>query len=163
MSKIVYAPNTVDKDWEYDSGLEVFLAGSIEMGKAIDWQMVVGDHLSKNPNVENIFNPRRTDWDSSWIQSIDNPQFFEQVNWELDHLNRADMVFFYFDPSTKSPITLMELGYMVSKGYEIIVFCPDRFWRKGNVDVICDYHGILVYNNLVDAIEAANKMIDYLA
>ena len=66
----------------------VFLAGSIEMGSAEDWQKSLGEWLSeKNYNV---FNPRRTDWDSSWIQSYENPQFSQQVKWELNSLDKAD-------------------------------------------------------------------------
>ena len=46
----------------------VFLAGSIEMGKAEDWQARVGNlFLEQNYNV---FNPKREDWDASWIQSF---------------------------------------------------------------------------------------------
>jgi len=39
----------------------IFLAGSIEMGKAEDWQKKV-ESLLKNENIV-IFNPRRDDWD----------------------------------------------------------------------------------------------------
>lgn len=45
----------------------VFLAGSIEMGAAEDWQ----DKLTKllnHPNIDYILNPRRDDWDST-VQS----------------------------------------------------------------------------------------------
>src|SRR5437764_2149749 len=120
----------------------VFLAGSIEMGKADNWQqrfMQAIEHLSVT-----VFNPRRDDWDSSWVQSIDNPQFAEQVNWELDHITRAENVVFYFDPNTQSPITLMELGWVaalpkIARGWpysrrRVYVCCPPGFWRKGNVD-----------------------------
>jgi hypothetical protein len=54
----------------------IFLAGSIEMGKAEDWQKKLGEWLLlKNYN---IFNPRRKDWDSSWSQTYENPQFSQQ-------------------------------------------------------------------------------------
>ena len=51
----------------------VFLAGSIDMGSAVNWQKQVVDAL-KEENVV-VYNPRRDDWDSSWVQSIDNPWF----------------------------------------------------------------------------------------
>lgn len=59
----------------------IFLAGSIEMGKAIDWQTKVTEAL-KNHDIT-ILNPRRDDWDSSWKPTIDDPKFREQVEWEL--------------------------------------------------------------------------------
>lgn len=122
----------------------VFLAGSIEEDKAINWQSIVCDELVKIPNLT-IFNPRRANWDSSWVQKIENTQFKEQVDWELDYIETVDTVIFYFDPNTKSPITLMELGIVSqvplteSRGYQqkVIVCCPEGFWRKGNVDILC--------------------------
>src|ERR1700761_2759886 len=84
----------------------IFLAGSIEMGKAENWQAKVGNFLvSKNFNV---FNPRREDWDSSWVQTYKNPHFAQQVRWELNALDKADYIIMYLDPNTISPISLLE-------------------------------------------------------
>ena len=138
----------------------VFLAGSIEMGKAVNWQeqfALAVDHL---PIL--VMNPRRDDWDSTWVQSIDNPQFAEQVNWELDHITAAQNVVFYFDPATMSPITLMELGWVAAlpkvRGYlqgprNVFVCCPPGFWRKGNVDIMCQRADIPVVESLDELIQ----------
>lgn len=114
--------------------LSIFLAGTIDMGNSDNWQAQIVQELS-NHDV-NIFNPRREDWDASWKQSIDNPQFKEQVLWELDALERADFIIFNFLPNSKSPITLFEFG----KHYwdNVIVCCPDEFYRSGNIHVICE-------------------------
>lgn len=58
----------------------IFLAGSIDMGSAIDWQTRMEDSL-KDYDVT-IFNPRRDDWDSTWEQSIDDPEFDDYFEWE---------------------------------------------------------------------------------
>ncbi len=78
------------------------------MGSAEDWQQYVIDELSKITNHDciEIYNPRRESWDSSWIQSQQEDNFNEQVNWELNNLEAADLILFYFSPETKSPITL---------------------------------------------------------
>ena len=123
----------------------LFLAGSIEMGKAKDWQQEIQNAL-KNHAVS-IFNPRRDDWDSSWEQSIHHAQFRGQVEWELYHLEAARYKVFYFDPETKAPITLLELGLMADK-VGTMVCCPAGYWRKGNVDIVCNKHGIPTYTNL---------------
>ncbi len=128
---------------------KVFLAGSIEMGKAENWQQVCERLLKDTDWI--IFNPRRDDWDSSWVQSIDNPQFSGQVNWELDALGVADKIIMYFDPATKSPISLLELGLFASSG-KLIVVCPDGFWRKGNVDIVCWRYGIKQVKTIEEAI-----------
>lgn len=132
-----------------NTGLSVFLAGSIEMGLAPDWQKKMTEALQDLPIT--VYNPRRDDWDSSWVQSIDNPQFREQVEWELEALDRATIKSFYIDPLTKSPITLMELGLHVSD-YSMVC-CPEGFWRKGNVDIVCKRFGILTYVDLNDLID----------
>lgn len=113
----------------------VFLAGSIEMGKAEPWQARLVADLADHDVL--LMNPRRTDWDSSWEQKITNPQFFEQVTWEQNWIAAADLPVFYFDPATQSPITLMELGHVAGVGDQgFIVCCPPEFYRKGNVDIM---------------------------
>jgi hypothetical protein len=132
----------------------IFLAGSIEMGKAEDWQKELGDWLvSKNYNV---FNPRREDWDSSWSQTYENPQFSQQVKWELNSLDKSDWVIMYLDPQTKSPISLLELG-LFAHSKKLLVVCPDGFWRKGNVEVVCSLYDIPLFNS-IDEI----KKVSYL-
>jgi hypothetical protein len=123
----------------------VFLAGSIEMGVAENWQDRVGQYF--HDLRYDIFNPRREEWDSSWEQSFENPQFYQQVNWELNALESADLIIMYFDPSTKSPISLLELGLFARSG-KLRVVCPDGFWRKGNVAITCNYYKIPLYDNL---------------
>lgn len=123
----------------------VFLAGSIEMGKAENWQEEMGKHF--HTKGWDILNPRRDDWDSSWEQKFENAQFYQQVNWELNALENADLIVMYFDPSTKSPISLLELGLFARSG-KLMVVCPDGFWRKGNVEIVCNYYNIPFYNSI---------------
>lgn len=136
-------------------GRKVFLAGSIEMGKATEWQKEVircaeVAFLSFKGRLS-IFNPRRSDWDSTWEQKIENPNFFQQVTWELDRIKESDAVIFFFEPGTQSPISLLELGE-VEKHKDILVVCPEGFWRKGNVDIYCQRHNIPQFNDPKDAI-----------
>lgn len=149
----------------FNNNKKLFLAGSIEMGTAEDWQTKVISELDKCNGY--ILNPRRDDWDSSWEQNINNPQFFEQVNWELDMLDMSDIIFMYFDPNTKSSISLLELGLyadICSVGnafYKtMIVCCPDGFWRKGNVDIVCQRYGIPVFNNIETAIVKLKTLLN---
>jgi hypothetical protein len=125
----------------------VFLAGTIEMGASEDWQTYAIGKLDRFASV--IYNPRRSDWDSSWRQEIDEPNFNTQVNWELDHIDKADIVIMYFAPGTKSPITLLELGIVAARYPEKLhVCCPEGFWRKGNVDIVCNRFGVKMYESL---------------
>lgn len=143
------APEVYEKNFD---NLSIFLAGSIEMGKAVNWQERVITELSRFSQVD-ILNPRRPDWDSSWEQKITNPQFNEQVTWELDNLEAADFIFMYLQPETLSPISLLELGMFAEEASKLIVCCPDGFWRKGNVDIVCNRFDIDLFDNLTEAID----------
>lgn len=123
----------------------IFLAGSIEMGKAIDWQKEVTGAIKDE--MDYIFNPRRDDWDSSWVQSIKNDQFNTQVSWEMTALDISQTIFMYFAPETKSPISLLELGLYANSG-KMIVCCPMEFWRRGNVEMVCDRYNIPLFKDL---------------
>ena len=46
-----------------------------------------------------------------------------------------------FDINTKSPISLLESGLFAKSG-KLVILCPEGFWRKGNIDVVCEYYNI---------------------
>lgn len=134
----------------------VFLAGSIDMGKAENWQERLTRELSDLP--VSVFNPRRDDWDSSWVQDISDPKFNEQVTWEMDHLDKASVIALYFDPKGQAPITLMELGLHAHVG-NVVVCCPEGFWRRGNVQMVCARYDIPLYENIEDLIEDVRERL----
>ncbi len=98
-----------------------------------------------------ILNPRRDDWDSSWKQRADDPRFSEQVNWELDMLDAADIVVMYLAAGTGSPVSLLELGLHARAG-KLRVCCPEGFWRRGNVEVVCRRYRVPMFDTLDDLI-----------
>lgn len=139
----------------------IFLGGSIEMGTAENWQIRLVKHF-ENSNVT-FLNPRRDDWDSSWIQSKDNPQFRQQVEWELNALEESNIIVFYLDPNTKSPITLLEIGlYARNPKQPVIVCCPDGFYRKGNIEIVCERYNIKLVNTFSQlVIELEKNLLKY--
>jgi hypothetical protein len=153
MAKVVFPPS-----YQITKGdatkLKIFLAGSIEMGKAEDWQTQVSNLLADQEDII-IFNPRRDDWDSSWVQSIHDDQFYAQVNWELDHIENANVVLMYFDPTSQSPISLLELGILTAYPDKVLVCCPEGFWRKGNVDIVCERFNI-------ETVETKEEFLQYI-
>ncbi len=89
---VIYAPQQVVTPEKPT----LFIAGSIEMGVASRWQNKVIRCLSGYQGT--LLNPRRKTWDASWHQAIENPEFREQVDWELDAIERSDLVAFYLEP-----------------------------------------------------------------
>ncbi len=142
MSKVVKPPSDLNA---IAGSTSLFLAGSIDMGTAEDWQTSVISALADDDLL--IFNPRRDEWDASWEQSFSNPVFREQVEWEISALERASMIAMYFSPTSHAPITLLELG-LFARSEKLVVCCPDGFWRKGNVDVVCNRFNITQVDSL---------------
>ncbi len=138
-------------------GPAVFLAGSIEQGRAEDWQAAVTARLADL--AVTVLNPRRDAWNPDWVQSIDNPLFREQVEWELDALDRADVIALYLAPSTKAPISLLELGLHAAGG-KVVVCCPAGYWRRGNVEIVAARFGLPFVETLDALIDAVRQRLD---
>jgi hypothetical protein len=151
MKKIFRAPDDISS---LDSSAKsIFLAGSIEEDKAVNWQKSCEKELSEKYI---LLNPRRESWNSSWKQTIENPQFKEQVNWELNALEKADIIIMHFANNTKSPISLLELGLFAHSG-KLKVVVESNFWRKGNIDIVCQKYNIEQFKTLNELINTLNK------
>lgn len=134
----------------------LFLAGSIEMGSAPPWQAQVEQALADTSVV--MLNPRRDEWDASWSQEATDPRFRGQVEWELEAQERADLIAMYFAPATRAPITLLELGLFARTG-RLLVCCPPGYWRKGNVDVVCQRYGVRTVESLDTLVTEVRRML----
>lgn len=137
--------------------VKMFLGGTIEMGNSVDWQSEVVEALD-GYNVD-IYNPRRSDWDSSWKQSITNEKFVEQVTWELDHIEKSDVVIFNILADSKSPITLMEIGLVSNLRCRVLICCEDGFWRKGNIEVMCERYNMDLFDNMNELLEELKNIL----
>jgi hypothetical protein len=134
----------------------LFLAGSIEMGQAEPWQREVERALADEDVV--ILNPRRDEWDPSWEQSIRNPPFRDQVEWEISSQELATVIAMYFAPATRAPITLLELGLFARSG-KLVVCSPAGYWRRGNVEVVCARFAIPMVERLTDLIDLSRRKL----
>lgn len=150
----IKAPN----DFSFEKQKIVFLAGSIEMGTAEPWQ----ERFVKEFEGQDVIfiNPRREDWDMTWEGN--DPRFIKHVDWELSGMETADLIVMYFDPNTKSPITLLELGlYAPDNQKKLFVCCPDKFWRKGNVQAVCKYYEVMLVHEFQELIDALKSKIKW--
>ena len=140
----------------------VFLGGTIDMGKSLDWQTLLITLLKKQVKKDTvIYNPHRDHWDATWKQEPGDNPFTEQVNWEMDYLASSDINVFYYAPNSKSPITLLEMGWSVSRPQQKkIVFCRDNYSRHGNVKIFCDRANIAVFENYEEFVNELARMIN---
>lgn len=149
MATVVKAPDKVP------DGCRIFLGGSIDMGLAVNWQDKVAEDLQNLDVV--LVNPRRDDWDSTWEQDpTPGTKFYEQVSWELEQQQQADILVYYFAENSKAPITLLELGLFGAQNpAKTVVYCPTTFYRHGNVKMVCDMSEIYMvetYEELISEI-----------
>jgi hypothetical protein len=147
--KVIYAPLRIRGILPPPT---VFLAGSIDLGTARDWQKEFEREFEHFPCT--IYNPRRPDWDSSWKQTSTDPKFSEQVNWELDFINAATNVFMFIGAESKAPISLLEFGIIASSRPKKLTICVEEgFYRRGNIEVVCERHDITLYSDFKQAVE----------
>ena len=146
----------IDSKPEDDKIPTVFLAGTIDMGNSENWQKKTIQTLDETLINCIVYNPRRETWPD------DNSNEFErQVNWEQDMLEGSDIIFMYIAGTSKSPITLLELGEFLTSG-KLIVVCEEDFYRYGNVRIMCERFAIPLYNDYEDGLKKLTLELKYL-
>ncbi|SPQ23406.1 0c29729e-8d01-478e-a183-2af85560979f [Thermothielavioides terrestris] len=125
----------------------VFLAGTTSSTSGPDWRQTLTDAISLLPVT--VFNPLRPDWDSTWREDPEFEPFREQVQWELDMQEKADVVVVYFGPGTDAPISLLELGLCARAGKGVVA-CHKEYRKRGNVLMVCQRFGLDVVDNVDD-------------
>jgi hypothetical protein len=138
--------------------IRIFLAGTIDNGDSTDWQQELINTINgvelRRPT--SIYNPRRKEWPSS-----DNHREIDrQIEWELSHLEKADLIVMNILANSKSPISLMELGLFAREG-RLMVFCPKTFYRYDNVRNVCKRYEVPLHttNNIPYIAERVCKCI----
>lgn len=150
LTRVVFPPT---KEEHNEDRMSIFLAGAIDQGAAVDWQASLIDKLFDLPIT--IYNPRRPHWDPSWEQSINFAPFREQVEWELGWMDKVTVITMYFPPDSKAPISLLELGIYATSG-RLIVACPEKFYRRGNVEIVCLRYNVPFFETL-EELEAETR------
>lgn len=135
-SQVIHAPSE-----EPITGVKsVFLAGTTTAVGNIDWREKLSAALRGYPIT--IFNPNRPDWDSTWREDVNFGPYREQVLWELDKQEKADLVIVYFHPATVAPVSLLEFGLSARIPAKVVAIAPKGYSKRGNVQIVCQKYGI---------------------
>lgn len=126
---------------------KVFLAGTIDMGHSEDWQAAVIARFRDSMHGRWLFfNPRRKVFHAS-------PEEMEyQVTWELRHLEAADLILMNLLGSSKSPISLLELGLHARSG-RLRVACEPSYYRYDNVRITCRQYDVPLYDSFEELLD----------
>ena len=151
MAKVIHAPDNTDN---LDK-MSIFLAGTIDMGNSLDWQKKITEDWEKYDVT--FLNPRRPDWDSDF--GSDEVQ--KQVKWELDAMDKADIIIVNILEDSESPITIAET-YRHAGSAKLFVACPDGFYRYDNISAVCEHYKSALYGSWDELKEDFEKNLDSL-
>ena len=126
----------------------VFLAGTIDMGAAENWQEKAADLFGKKASSFVLYNPRQTEWHPEREGEMDY-----QVRWELEHLEKADWILMNFLAGSQSPVTLLEMG-LHARSRKLLVICTPGYFRYDNVRITCEKYSVPLFATLEEAIDA---------
>lgn len=153
MSILIKAPDSI----VHTARKSIFLAGTIDLGKSVDWQSCVAKELAEYDVA--IFNPRREVWNNSIDPKDAESEFLkEQILWELNALDKADIIILWLAGSA-SPISLLEMGLFARSG-KLIVGCDSSFYRYANVFWTCQHTGCTLVQDLNSVIELARMKLN---
>lgn len=138
------------------NAMSVFLAGITTSTNEADWRQSLTNALINYPVT--IFNPNRPDWDGTWREDFSDHRWEEQVSWELDMQDAADIVVFFFHKSTDAPISLLELG-MAIRTKRVIVCAQNEYRKRGNIEAVCRRFGVQL---LSTEVQLRDSLIDML-
>lgn len=100
----------------------LFIAGGITGCE--NWQNELVNFL-KNEEIT-LLNPRREEFDQTIKEE-------EQIEWEFEHLKKAEAVSFWFPEETLCPITLFELSKQTALNKTIFIGIHPNYKRKNDV------------------------------
>ena len=134
---------------------KVFLAGTIDMGNSADWQSDLKKWFSERNGRYLLFNPRRNRWNGGADGEMEY-----QVKWELEHLEKADYIIMNILGTSKSPVSLLEMGLHARSG-KLYVACEPEYYRYDNVRITCEYYGVPLYTSLDEMMKSLPFSSDY--
>lgn len=146
MANVIVAPTEVPF-----AGRQIFLAGAIDMGAAVDWQAQVIEAFRDDDVV--LLNPRRK-------EDFTPDMLDEQVIWELHALKRANLVFMWFPKDAKAPISFFEAG-LYWHTQKLIVGAEPGFYRRRNLELTSDVYGGIgqLYDSIPAMVIAARRRV----
>lgn len=157
-NQVIFAPS----DEIPHHAKSIFLAGSVPTSNqaddtTTDWRNQLSAALADLPIT--IYNPYRANWDDSWREDIYFVPFRQQLEWELDMQEKADLVLVYFHPDTQAPISLLEFGIWVRAPGKTVVVCPQGYWKRGYVQTVCKRFDVEMLDNLDGLKDAVVKKL----
>lgn len=85
----------------------------------------------------------------------------EQVEWEIDHMERSSAIIFWFPGPGDHPIAMFELGRWANTDKPLVVGCPRDYKRRVNIvkqlEAVCP--SLKVLNSLNEVVDRAIEQL----
>ncbi len=136
-------------------GPKIFLAGSVNNGKAVDWQTRAITYMETQWTENNavVYNPRRPDGEFLPENEV------EQATWTISMLNAVDYIILHLAGDSGSPISTFELGLFVNDK-RLHLSIDDSYVRKEIIEIHYDFFGVgQIHDTLEDSIDAIESKI----
>lgn len=117
----------------------IFLSGTDDTECSPNWHDWVAQWLQNLPVT--VFNPRGNGFNPKSSKYTRNLL----VDWEMDYINVADLIILYFYPGTLSTTSLLMLALYIGSKKSIVVCCPNGYWKKKAVQVLCQRGSIALF------------------
>lgn len=159
--------------------LKIFLSGPIDLNNTFDWHSKFISGVSRlvdpkegDPRLNNnkyIILNSKIDISNPDI-SLENPEFVSKIQWELQMIDKSDVIFCNFLKKSKSPFGMN--GFMLSAmSNKIIVRCLEEYMYYPYIKLITDTYNIPLLGDtstIIDvlfefykSIPKFNKIINY--
>jgi len=152
MAQVIIAPNELYTLYS-ETETKLFLAGGIT--DCPDWQ---ADFIRefRNTNKLVISSPRRP-------KKPESDKLEEQIVWEHRHLREADIVVFWFSEGSVNPITLYELGLMLTSDKVVVIGVHPDYTKKDDVIIQSRLiRDIMIAKNFEQLIALTRKELAFL-
>lgn len=132
--------------------IKLYLAGTMDFGsQENDWQGKIIQGLAyltdpykglimyKNANFI-ILNPKVMPTTGT-APGLDNPEFVQQMQWRMQMVDQADVVFLNILKKSQSPIPLLEFGSLVQSG-KLVVRTSEEYPYYAQLRLYCEKYNV---------------------
>lgn len=135
-----------------NDSIKLYLGGTMDFSSSNnDWQQKFIEGLAKltDPlkgllmykNVSwIIFNPHVLPT-TNLAPSLDNPEFVQTMQWRIQMMDLADVVFLNIMNKSTSPIPVLEFGTMTTSG-KLVVRCGENYQIYSQIRLYCEKYQI---------------------
>lgn len=132
--------------------IKLYLGGTMDFGSANnDWQQKFIDGLVKLTDpIKGLLMYKNISWiifnphvqpQNNLAPNLDNPEFVSTMQWRMNMIDVADVVFINILNKSKSPIPVLEFGSLLTSG-KMVVRCGEQHQIYSQIRLYCEKYNV---------------------